>query len=106
MWLELTGSMIAQGTCRNNVIIGGGRSSSVPANFTTFVKRGDGQTFNSGVLSYKYDASITTAVNDYLKKNAIQSVKGTAVSTSIPAATSWLISDYLPNNGYAQTSAP
>jgi hypothetical protein len=40
-----------------------------------------------------------------LKKKAIQSVKGTAVSTSIPAATSWLISDYLPNNGYAQTSA-
>jgi hypothetical protein len=66
LWLELAGSIIAQSACRNNVAIGGGRSSSVPANFTAFVKIGDGQTFESGVLSYKYDAAITTAVNDYL----------------------------------------
>lgn len=101
-----TGSILAQGDCRSNVNIGGGRISSVPKDFTAFCKRGDGQTFKSGVLSAKYDTAITTAVNDYLQKNSIQSVKGSGISTSIPAAVSWLISNYLPQNGYVQVNAP
>ena len=105
-WGFDTGSIAAHGGCRLNANIGGGRTSSVPLNFTAFIKRGDGQTFKSGVLFYKYDSTITVAVNEYLKRSAIQSAKGSGVSLSIPAATSWLISDYLPKNGYVQVSAP
>ena len=57
-------------------------------------------------MSFKYDAAITTAVNDYLKKNSIKSVKGSGVSTAIPAASRWLISTYLPKNGYVKVDAP
>jgi len=49
-------------------------------------------------LSFKYDAAITTAVNDYLNASSIQSERGGGVSVSIPAATNWLIENYLPKN--------
>jgi len=101
-----TGSIIGQGACRLNVKIGGGRTSAVPSDFTGALLRGDGNKMGKGVLSYNYDAAITTAVNDYLQKNSIKSVKGSGVSTSIPAATSWVISTYLPQNGYVQVNAP
>jgi hypothetical protein len=93
-----TGVILANGSCKLNVPIGGGRKSAVPMDFTAPIKRGDGHTFKTGVLSFKYDATITTAVNNYLNTNLIQSEGGEGVSVSIPAATKWLIENYLPKN--------
>ena len=101
-----TGSILGQGGCKLNIKIGGGSTSPVPNDFMAALTRGDGGKLKKGVLSMKYDPAITVAVNDYLEVNAIHSAKGSGVSTAIPAATSWLISDYLPKNGYAQVGTP
>jgi hypothetical protein len=93
-----TGVILANGSCKLNVSIGGGRKSAGPVDFTAPIKRGDGHTFKTGVMSFKYDAAITTAVNNYLNANSIRSTGGEGVSVSIPAATNWLIEDYLPKN--------
>ena len=92
------GVTLANRSCRLNVPIGGGRKSAVPMDCTAPIKRGDRYTFKTGVLSFKYDAAITTAVNDYLNASSIQSERGGGVPVSIPAATNWLIEIYLPKN--------
>jgi len=90
------GSFSCNGLCKLGVNIGGGRTSSVPRDFMATQKRGDNKEFKSFVFSVKYDATLTTAVNDYLSANNIRSTKGARVSVSIPAATDWLINTYLP----------
>ncbi len=90
------GSAIVNGLCTLKVDIGGGRISSVPNDFVVTQKRGDNKEFKTNVFSMKYDSTITKAVNTYLSTKKIQSTKGSHVSTSIPAATSWLINTYLP----------
>ncbi len=102
-----TGCILAQGSCRLNVNIGGGRTSPVPNDFTGSLTRGDGRKLGKGVLSFKYDPAITIAVNEYLKAGSIQSVKGSGFSESIRAATSWLVSSYLPGKGgYTRAKTP
>jgi hypothetical protein len=99
-----TGSLIAQGACRKGVNIGGGlRSANVPSDFAATIKRGDDRTFKSGVLSFKFDATITAAVNDYLNAKSIKSVKGSGISVALPAATRWLTETYLPGQGFVST---
>jgi hypothetical protein len=98
-----TGSILGQGGCRLNVNIGGARTSPVPNDFMAALTRGDGRKLGKGVLSMKYDPEITVAVNNYLMGKGILSSKGSGVSRSIPEATSWLISNYLPSKGYVNT---
>ena len=101
-----TGTILARGSCKSNVDIGGARTSSVPIDFTAPILRGDGTSLGKGVLSFKYDATLTKAVNEHLKANSIQSASDSGVSTSIPAATTWLIQDYLPNLSYVEVVEP